>query len=107
MKAVKSFVLILAGLSLLLAAGNAFAEGKVRHGGSPYGDHPRGRTLHGDRHACRHPAAPRYVWGYAPASPYRVYAPPVYRKSGAPCAPPVVYAPVYGPRWGFGFSFGW
>lgn len=107
MKTLRTLMVVMIGLSLLLAANTAFAEGKYRHGGYSYGAYPHGKTLHADRHACRHPAAPRYAWGYSPASPYRVYASPVYREYGVPCAPPVAYAPVYGPRWGFGFSFGW
>jgi hypothetical protein len=98
-------MVVLIGLSLLLAAGTAFADGKYRHSGYSYGAYPHGKSVYMDRHAYGYPVAPRYAWG--PAYPYRVYARPVCREYCAPYAPPYAYAPVYGPSWSFGFSFGW
>jgi hypothetical protein len=105
MKTIKTLIVVLIGLSLLLAAGTAFADGKYRNSGYSYGAYPHGKNVYMDRHAYRYPVAPRYAWG--PAYPYRVYARPVYREYCAPYAPPYAYAPVYGPSWSFGFSFGW
>ncbi|RPJ19869.1 MAG: hypothetical protein EHM26_06520 [Desulfobacteraceae bacterium] len=107
MKTLKTLMLVIIGLSLLLAASTAFAGGKYRHGGHSYGAYYHGKHVYVDRHAYRYPVAPHYRWGYYPAYPHRVYAPPVYRNYYAPYAPPYVYAPAYRPGWGFGFSFGW
>lgn len=109
MKTLKNLMVVIIGLSLLLAASTAFADGKYRHGGYSYGAYHHGTNVYVDRHAYRYPVAPRYAWGHYPAYPYRVYAPPVYRGYCAPYAPAYSYAPapVYGPRWSFGFSFGW
>jgi hypothetical protein len=108
MKTLKTLMVVMIGLSLLLAASTAFADGKYRHGGYSYGAYHHGKNVYVDRHAYRYPVAPRYAWGYYPAYP-RVYARPVYRGYCAPYAPAYSYAPapVYGPRWSFGFSFGW
>jgi hypothetical protein len=107
MKTIKTLMVMILGLSLLLAAGTAFADGKQRHGGYYDRAYHREKNVYVDRHAYRYPAAPRYAWGYYPAYPYRVYARPVYREYCAPYAPPYAYAPVYAPGWGFAFSFGW
>lgn len=107
MKAMKSLIVMIVGLSLVLAAGTAFADGKYRHGGYNYGAYHHGKNVYVDRHAYRVPVAPRYARGYYPAYPYRVYAPPVYRGYWAPYAAPYAYAPAYRPGWGFGISFGW
>jgi len=107
MKTLKTLMLVIIGLSLLLAASTAFADGKYRHGGYSYKAYHHGKNVYVDRHAYRYPVAPHYRWGYYPAYPHRVYAPPVYRNYYAPYAPPYVYAPAYRPGWGFGFSFGW
>jgi hypothetical protein len=107
MKAMKSLIVMLVGLSLLLAANTALANGKYRHGGYNYGTYHHGQNVYVGRHVYRNPVVPRHGWGYGPAYPYRVYAPPVYRGYYAPYAVPDAYAPVYGPRWSFGLSFGW
>jgi hypothetical protein len=106
MKTLKTLMVVMIGLSLLLAASTAFADGKYRHGGYSYGAYHHGKNVYVDRHAYRYPVAPRYAWGYYPAYP-RVYARPVYREYCAPYVPAYAPAPVYGPGWSFGFSFGW
>lgn len=109
MKVMKALIVMLVGLSLLLAANTAFAGGKYRHGGYSYKAYHPGKSVYVDRHAYGYAVAPRYARGYYPAYPYRVYAPPVYPGYGAPYPPPYAYAPApaYGPGWSFGFSFGW
>jgi hypothetical protein len=109
MKASKTLMVVMIGLSLLLAANTAFADGKYRHGGYSYGAYQHGRNVYVDRHAYGYAVAPRYARGYYPAYPYRVYAAPVYRGYCAPYSVPYAYAPapVYRPGWGFGISFGW
>jgi hypothetical protein len=108
MKVMKSLIAMLVGLSLLLAANTAFADGKYRHHGHSYGAYHHQKNVYVDRHAYRYPVAPRYAWGYYPAYP-RVHAAPVYRGYCGPYAPPYAYAPgpVYAPGWSVGFSFGW
>jgi len=106
MKTLRILMVMIIGLSLLLAASTAFADGKYRHGGPSYGAYHHGKSVYVDRHAYRYPVAPRYARGYYPAYP-RVYARPVYREYYAPYAAPYAYAPAYRPGWGFGFSFGW
>jgi len=106
MKTLRILMVMIIGLSLLLAASTAFADGKYRHGGPSYGAYHHGKNVYVDRHAYRYPVAPRYARGYYPAYP-RVYARPVYREYYAPYAAPYAYAPAYRPGWGFGFSFGW
>ncbi len=107
MKTTKTLMVILTGLSLILAANTAFAGGESRRGGHAYGAYHHGKNVNVNRHVYRYPVAPRHAWGYYPAYPYRVYAPFVYREYCAPCAPPYAYAPAYRPGWSFGFSFGW
>ena len=107
MRTIKTLMVMLIGLSLLLAANTAFADGKYRHGGYSYKAYPHGNNVYVERHAFRYPITPRYAWGYYPAYPYRVYAPPVYREYCGPYAAPYSYAPVYRPGWSVGFSFGW
>jgi hypothetical protein len=79
MKTMKTLMVVLIGLSLVLAAGTALADGKYRHGGYSNGAYHHGKNLYVDRHAYRYPVTPRYAWGYDPAYP-RVYARPVYRE---------------------------
>ncbi len=107
MKAMRTLIVVMIGLSLLLAANTAFADGKYRHRGHSYKAYYHPKQVHVERHVYRYSVAPRYGWGYGPAYPYRVYAPPVYRGYCAPYAATYGYAPVYRPGWGFGFSFGW
>ena len=117
MKTMKTLMVILIGLSLLLAAGTVFADGKQRHGGYYYGDQSRSKTYPGayhhekqvyvDRHAYRYPVAPRYAWGHYPGYPYRVYDRRVYREYCVPYEPAYTYGHVYRPGWSFGISFGW
>jgi hypothetical protein len=107
MKALKTLMVVMIGLSLVLVASTALADGKYRHGGYNYGTYPHGKNVYVDRRVYRYPVVPRYGWGYGPAYPYRVYAPPVYRGYYAPYAVPYAYAPAYRPGWSFGFSFGW
>jgi hypothetical protein len=109
MKTLRTLIVMMVGLSLLLAANTVLADGKYRHGGYSYGTYQHGRNVYVDRHAYGYAVAPRYAWGYYPAYPYRVYAPPVYRGYCAPYSVPYAYAPapVYGPGWSFGISFGW
>ncbi|MCU0596622.1 MAG: hypothetical protein MUC98_14330 [Desulfobacterota bacterium] len=106
MKALKTMMVVMIGLSLVLAASTALADGKYRRGGSSYGAYAHGKSVYVDRHVRGYAVAPRYAWGYYPAYP-RVYAPPVYRGYCAPYAVPYAYAPAYRPGWSFGFSFGW
>ena len=107
MKTLKTLMVVMIGLSLLLAANTALADGKYRHGAHSYGVYHHGKNVYVDRHVYRYPVAPRSAWGYYPTYPYRVYAPPVYREYCAPYAAPYAYAPAYRPGWSFGFSFGW
>jgi len=107
MKISKTLMVVMIGLSLLLAASAAFADGEYRHGGYSYKAYHHGKNVYVDRHAYRYPVAPRHAWGYYPAYPYRAYARPVYREYCAPYAATYGYAPVYRPGWSFGFSFGW
>jgi hypothetical protein len=117
MKTLKTLMVMLIGLSLLLAAGTVFADGEQRHGGYYYGDHSQskaysgayhhGKQVYVNRQVYRQPVAPRYAWGHYPGYPYRVYDRRVYREYCAPYAAPYAYAPVYRPGWSFGFSFGW
>ena len=107
MKTMKTLIILIIGLSLVLAAGTAFAGGKYRQGGHSYEAYHHGKNVYVDRYVHRYPVAPRHARGYYPAYPYRVYAPPVYREYCAPYAPTYGYAPVYRPGWSVGFSFGW
>src|SRR5512137_1627974 len=108
MRTIKTLMVMLIGLSLLLAASTVFADGKQRNGGYSYGAYHHGKNVYVDRHVYGYAVAPRYAWGYYPAYP-RVYAAPVYRGYCAPYPAPYAYAPapVYGPSVSFGFSFGW
>lgn len=107
MKTLKILMVMIVGLSLVLAASSAFAGGKYRHGGPSYGAYHHGKIVHVERHVYRHPVAPRHAWGYYPAPPPRVYARPVYRGYCAPYAPAYTYGHAYRPGWSVGFSFGW
>ncbi len=107
MKTLRALMVMMIGLSMLLAASTAFADGKHRHGGYSYGASHHGKTVYVDRYAYRYPVAPRYAWGHRPDYPHRVYDRRVYREYSVPYAPPCAYAPVYRPGWSFGFSFGW
>lgn len=109
MKTLRTLMVMMIGLSLVLAANTAFADGKQRNSGYYSGAYHQDKNVYVDRHAYRYPVAPRYAWGYYPAYPYRVYAPPVYRAYCAPYAATYAYAPapVYRPGWGFAISFGW
>jgi hypothetical protein len=107
MKTLRTLMVMMIGLSLLLAASTAFAGGKPRHGGYSHGAYPHGKTVYVDRNAYRYPVAPRDAWGYYPAYPHRVYDRRVYREYCVPYAPAYTYTPVYRPGWSFGFSFGW
>jgi len=107
MKTLKILMVMIIGLSLLLAAGTAFAGGQHRLGGCSSGAYSHVKNVYVDRHVQRYPVAPRYSWGYDPAPPPRVYARPVYRGYCPPYAPACTYGHVYRPGWGFGFSFGW
>jgi hypothetical protein len=106
MKTLKALIVIMIGLSVVLAAGTAFADGKYRYAGHSYTAYPHGKHVYVERHVHRYAVAPRYAWGYYPAYP-RVYARPVYREYCAPYASPPVYTPAYRPGWSFGFSLGW
>ena len=107
MKNLKILMVLMIGLSLFLAASTAFAGGKPRHGDYSHKAYPHGKTVYVDRHVYRYSVAPGCAWGYPPAYPYRVYAPPVHRQSCAPYAPAYPYGYAYRPGWSFGFSFGW
>ena len=107
MKTFKALMVAMIGLSLILAASTALADGKYRRGGPSYQAYHHGKNVYVERHAYGHAVAPRYARGYRPVYPSRVYAPPVYREYCAPYAAPYVYAPAYRPGWSFGFSFGW
>ena len=112
MKTLRTVMVVMIGLSLLLAASTAFAGGRYSPGGRDYRAYHHGKSVYADRHVRGYAVAPRHAWGYYPAYPYRAYAPPVYRGYYAPYAAPYApyaYAPgpVYGPGWSFGFSFGW
>ena len=107
MRTIKTLMVMLIGLSLLLAASTVFADGKQRNGGYSYGAYHHAKNVYVDRHVYRYPVAPRYAWGHYPAYPYRVYDRRVYREYCAPYGPAYTYAPVYRPGWSFGISFGW
>jgi len=107
MKVLRTLMVVMTGLSLVLAASTAFADGKYRHGGPSSGAYPYGKHVYVERHAYPVPVAPRYAWGYRPAYPYRVHVPPVHREYCGPYPAPYAYAPAYRPGWSFGFSFGW
>jgi len=106
MKTMKTLIILIIGLSLVLAAGTAFGRRQI----SPRRPFLRSvssrETAYADSLCAQVSGCPSHAWGYTRPTTGSMH-PLFYREYCAPYAPTYGYAPVYRPGWSVGFSFGW